>query len=79
MNYQIEVRNGDGDLIEVLKNLSEAELTLAINTYPTLSFSLPTTDPQLHYITKATEFWVRETDSDEIKAKTKMILQEDEH
>jgi len=75
--YLIEVRESDGDLVQVLKNAFDMELEESINAPKRLTFSLPATDPKLHYITKADELWVRDIDADTIIAKTKLIRQED--
>jgi len=79
MNYQIEVRDSDGDLVQVLENALNITLTEAINEPTQLSFTLPATDPKLHFITKANELWAREVDGDTIPAKTKLLIQEDIH
>jgi len=77
--YQIEVRESDGDLVQVIKNAFGIELEEAINAPKRLTFSLPATDPKLYYITKANELWVRDVEADTIIAKTKLIRQEDMH
>jgi len=79
MEYRIEIRNSDGDLIQILENAHDMELVEAINQPTQLSFSLPATDPKLHFVTKANELWVREVDGDTIPTKTKLLIQEDIH
>jgi len=79
MEYRIEIRNSDDDLIQILENAHDMELVEAINQPTQLSFSLPATDPKLHFVTKANELWVREVDGDTIPTKTKLLIQEDIH
>jgi len=75
--YLIEVRESDGDLVQILENASEIEMEEAINAPTRLTFSLPSTDTKLYYVTKDKELWVRDTDADDVIVKTKLIRQED--
>jgi len=79
MEYQIEVKNSSGDLIQILENAHGIELIEAINQPTQLSFLLPSTDWKLYYVTKANEYWVREVEGDTILTKTKLLIQEDVH
>jgi len=79
MEYRIEVRNSSDELIQILENAYGMELTQAVNQPTQLTFSLPATDPKLHFVTKSNELWVREVDGDTILTKTKLLIQGDEH
>jgi len=79
MEYQIEIRNSSGDLVHILQNAHGIELIEAVNQPTQLTFSLPATDPKLHFVTKSNELWVREVDGDTILTKTKLLIQEDIH
>ena len=79
MEYSIEIHTSAGALVQVLGNTFNAFLTEAINAPKILTFSLPATDPKLHFVTKATELWAREVVGDTVIAKTKLLIQEDIH
>lgn len=79
MEYSIEIHTSAGALVQVLENAFDGTLTEAINAPKILTFSIPATDPKLHFATKANEFWVREVVGDTVITKNSLIRQEDIH
>ena len=75
--YQIEIHDSSGNLLGVFKDIIEPELDEALNMAKLLSFSVPAGDDKLSYITAANEIWVRDTRTNDIMVKTRLVRRED--
>ena len=56
--FWIEVRNTDGELLAVLENVYDPEISEAFDEIPMLSLSIPTDDPKIEYLTPGNWIWV---------------------
>lgn len=72
IKYIIEVHDSSGNLVAVLENAHTIQYTEAINTLPTLSFSLPADDTKAANIIKANEIWLMDYETNQVQAKFRL-------
>jgi len=77
--FIIEVRDTSGNLLAILRDISEPILEQAVNTPDILSITIPTTSYGREYITRINELWVRDTILGTVISKTKLLRTEDTH
>lgn len=75
--YRIEIRDGSGNLVAILKDAIGITLEQSINTPEILTFILPADDVNLVNIKRSNELWVRDMRSDAVIVRTRMVRQDD--
>jgi hypothetical protein len=70
--YTIEVHNTAGDLLAMLKYAYDVSYEQEVNTSHVLAFQILADDPNLAYITKANELWLRDVTSGDVVRKFKL-------
>lgn len=75
--YIIEIHDSDGSLVAILEKAYNISLETKTNAPAVLTFSIPSDESKLSYLTRARELWVRDYDNKTVIAKTKLLRKED--
>jgi hypothetical protein len=70
--YTVEVHNTAGDLLAMLKYAYDVSYEQEVNASHVLAFQILADDPNLAYITKANELWLRDVTTGDVVRKFKL-------